>query len=78
MFFFSACSSAVLAGQKAGPEMEESSCSHPEHLEEVEGELPEGTQTMFYVSTLILFLMFLSCLLLCSFFSLVRLIQYIF
>ena len=32
-------SGAVLAGQEAGPEVEQSSCSHPEHMEEVEGEI---------------------------------------
>lgn len=36
--FYAACSGAVLAGQETSPEMEQSSCSHPEHLEEVEGE----------------------------------------
>lgn len=36
---FSACSGAVLACQEAGPEMEQSSGSHPKHLEEVEGEI---------------------------------------
>lgn len=37
--FSAACSGAVLAGQEAGPEVEQSSCCHPEHLEEVEGEI---------------------------------------
>lgn len=37
--FCSSCSGAVVAGQEAGPEMGQSSCSHPEHLEEVEGEI---------------------------------------
>lgn len=36
--FYASCSGAVLAGQEAGPEMEQSSSSHPEHLEKVEGE----------------------------------------
>lgn len=37
--FYASCSGAVLAGQEADPEMEQSSFSHPEHLEEVEGEI---------------------------------------
>ena len=36
--FSASCSGAVLAGQEAGPQMEQSSFSHSEHLEEVEGE----------------------------------------
>ncbi len=37
--FYVSCSDAVLAGPEAGPEMEQCSCSHPEHLEEAEGEI---------------------------------------
>ena len=37
--FCVSCSGAVLAGQEEGPEIEQSSCTHPEILEEVEGEI---------------------------------------
>lgn len=37
--FYVSCSGAVLAGEEAAPEVEQSSCSHPEHLEDVEGEI---------------------------------------
>lgn len=37
--FLSSCSSAIVAGQEAGPEMGKSSWGHPEHMEEVEGEI---------------------------------------
>lgn len=33
------CSRAVLAGQEGGPQMEQSSFTHPGNLEEVEGEI---------------------------------------
>lgn len=36
--FYAACSGEVLVGQEGGPEMEQSSYSHPGQLEEVEGE----------------------------------------
>lgn len=39
MCFYASCSGAVLAGQEAGAQMEHSSFNHPEHLEEVEGEI---------------------------------------
>lgn len=36
---YASCSCAVLARQEAGQEMEQSSDSHPKHLEEVDGEI---------------------------------------
>lgn len=36
LLFFS-CSGAVMAHQEEGPQMGQSSCRHPEHMEEVEG-----------------------------------------
>lgn len=35
----SSCSGAIVAGQEAGPEMGKSRWGHPEHMEEVEGEI---------------------------------------
>lgn len=37
--FYVSCSGEVLAGQEEGPEVEQSSCCHPERLEGVEGEI---------------------------------------
>jgi len=39
--FYASPSGAVVAGQEVGPETQQRSCSHPEHLEEVEGEIFE-------------------------------------
>lgn len=37
--FLSSCSGAIMAGQEAGPEVGKSGWRHPEHMEEVEGEI---------------------------------------
>lgn len=39
LIFFFFFSRAVMAHQEEGPEVGQSSCCHPEHLEEVEGKI---------------------------------------